>query len=158
GDEGFRGVHVLTSVDEVDGAVIEREPMRSNRKSELGPFDIIGDIHGCLDELKELLAKLGYAITPAGAAPPAGRKALFVGDLVDRGPDTPGVLSLVMEMCAAGNALCVRGNHDDKLNRKLRGRDVSVTHGLEASLKQLEAHPPEFIERVRQFLDGLPTH
>jgi len=158
GDEGFRAVHVLTTVAEMNDAVVERELLRSNRKSELGPFDIIGDVHGCIEELKELLEKLGYTVSPAGAIPASGRKALFLGDLVDRGPDTPGVLELVMDMVAAGNALCVRGNHDDKLLRKLKGRAVSVTHGLEASLKQLESRPPEFIDRARAFLDGLATH
>jgi protein phosphatase len=157
-DEGFRTVHVLASAEEIEAATVVREPLRVNRKQEHGPFDIIGDVHGCLDELKELLTKLGYAVGPEGVTPPAGRKTIFVGDLVDRGPDTPGVLELVMNMVAAGHALCVRGNHDDKLNRKLRGRDVSITHGLEQSLQQLEGRPPEFIERVRVFLDGLPTH
>ena len=83
---------------------------------------------------------------------------MFVGDLVDRGPDSPGVLRVVMGMVEAGTALCVRGNHDDKLLRKLRGRDVSITHGLAETLEQLAKEPPEFTERVRAFLDGLPTH
>jgi protein phosphatase len=157
-DEGFRAVHVLETVEEIDAAKVVREPLRVNRKYEHGPFDIIGDVHGCLDELKELLTKLGYVVGPEGVTPPAGRKAVFVGDLVDRGPDTPGVLDLVMNLVAAGHALCVRGNHDDKLPRKLRDRDVSITHGLEQSLQQLEGRPPEFIEKVRAFLDGLPTH
>src|SRR5205823_974459 len=90
--------------------------------------------------------------------PPEGRKAVFVGDLVDRGPDVPGVLRLVTDMVEAGVALCVRGNHDDKLLRKLRGNDVRLTHGLAATLEQLAAEPPEFVERVRGFLEGLPTH
>ena len=158
GDEGFRAVHVLSSVEAVDTVVVEREPMRVNKKHEHGPFDLIGDVHGCLDELTELLVELGYAVLPEGVVPPEGRKAVFVGDLVDRGPDSPGVLALVMNMVAAGHAFCVRGNHDDKLNRKLKGRDVSLTHGLEETLRQLDAQPPEFVERVRDFLSGLPTH
>ena len=166
-DEGFRGVHVLDSVEAVNEAEFVREPLRVNRKSEHGPFDIIGDVHGCFDELKALLHSLGYALVPAvgfdgrptfDVFPPEGRKAVFVGDLVDRGPDTPGVLRLVMRMVEAGNALCVRGNHDDKLERKLQGRDVNVSHGLAASLEQLAAEPPEFIERVREFLESLPNH
>ncbi len=158
GDEGFRGVHVLSSVEEIEAAAIVREPLRVNRRHERGPFDIIGDVHGCLDELSALLAKLGWNIGDEVIIAPAGRKAIFVGDLVDRGPDTPGVLELVAKMVAAGNAFCVRGNHDDKLLRKLKGRDVSITHGLEQSLKQLEARPPEFLDQVRGFLDALPSH
>jgi polynucleotide kinase-phosphatase len=166
-DEGFRHVHVLDSVEKIEMAEVVREPLHVNRKGERGPFDIIGDVHGCLDELKALLGKLGYTLTPAeepdgrptfDVQPPEGRKLIFVGDLVDRGPDTPGVLRLVMRMVDAGRALCVRGNHDDKLLRKLSGHDVSVSHGLAQSLAQLETEPPAFIERVRDFLDGLVMH
>ncbi len=66
--------------------------------------------------------------------PPEGRKAIFLGDLVDRGPDTPGVLRLVMSMVEAGAALCVPGNHDIKLMRALKGKQVTVAHGLAKSL------------------------
>lgn len=156
--EGFRTVHVLSSVEQIQAAVVVREPLNVNRRHEHGPFDIIGDVHGCLDELKTLLARLGWTIDDENIVPPLGRKAIFVGDLVDRGPDTPGVLALVGRMIAAGQALCVRGNHDDKLLRKLQGRDVAITHGLETSLQQLEGRPPEFIEMVRGLLESLPTH
>ena len=73
---------------------------------------------------------------------------MFVGDLVDRGPAIPEVLRLVMSMVEAGTALCVPGNHDMKLVRKLKGRDVQITHGLADSLAQLDAEPPEFREKV----------
>ena len=152
--EGFRHVHVLKTPEEVDAATIERQPLWNNRKSEHGPFDIIGDVHGCLDELTELLTKLGYD----GIQPPAGRKAIFVGDLVDRGPKIPGVLGLVMDMVEAGAAFCVPGNHDIKLMRKLRGKDVQITHGLADSLQQLEPETPEFREKVAKFLDSLVSH
>src|SRR5206468_3302914 len=124
----------------------------------------IGDVHGCLDELVTLLRQLGYDVAADGergglsARPPEGRKAVFLGDLVDRGPDTPGVLRLVMNSTAAGNALCVPGNHDMKLMRKLRGRDVRITHGLAESLEQLAREPPEFKAAVVTFLDDLVSH
>src|SRR5262249_36063503 len=89
---------------------------------------------------------------------PEGRKAVFLGDLVDRGPDTPGVLRLVMNMTAEGQALCVPGNHDTKLMRKLRGRDVRITHGLAESLAQLDREPPAFSEAVASFIDDLVSH
>ena len=89
---------------------------------------------------------------------PAGRRAVFVGDLVDRGPDSPGVLRLVMGMVAAGHALCVPGNHENKLVRALRGRNVQVTHGLERTLAQLEAEPEDFRRQVEAFCDGLVSH
>ena len=84
--------------------------------------------------------------------------AFFVGDLVDRGPDTPGVLRLVMGMVAAGTAMCVAGNHEDKLLRALNGRRVQVKHGLAESLAQLGECPDEFRTEVVRFLDGLISH
>ena len=161
--EGFRHVHVLGSPEEVDAATIVRQRLWNNRKDEHGPFDIIGDVHGCLDELSDLLNQLGYEIrtTPDGAysvRAPDGRKAVFVGDLVDRGPNIPGVLRLVMSMVESGVGMCVPGNHDIKLLRKLRGRDVQITHGLEDSLKQLEPEPRDFKDSAAKFLDGLISH
>lgn len=160
--EGFRHVHVLNTPEDVDAAVVERQPLWNNRKTEHGPFDIIGDVHGCIDELRDLLAQLGYQVVQDNGVyevtPPAGRKAVFVGDLVDRGPGVPSVLRLVMSMVQAGVALCVPGNHDMKLVRKLKGRDVQISHGLADSLGQLDAESPEFREKVCAFLDGLVSH
>jgi protein phosphatase len=164
-DEGFRHVFVLSSPAEVEAAEVERQPLWNNLKHEHGPFDVIGDVHGCRDELILLLERLGYAVAgePAAAgAPvyrhPAGRKAVFLGDLVDRGPDTPGVLRTVMAMVEAGTALCVPGNHDTKLMRKLRGRNVQVTHGLAESLAQLEREPDAFRQEVAEWIDDLVSH
>ncbi len=157
--ERFSRLYVLSTPEEVESAVVERRPLPVDRRHEDGPFDVIGDVHGCFGELLELLRRLGYEVTPPDAVrPPEGRKAVFVGDLVDRGPNIPAVLRLVMGMVAAGTALCVRGNHDDKLLRKLKGHDVKLTHGLEASVTQLAAEPPEFSERVTEFLERLPSH
>jgi len=160
--EGFRHVFVLSSVDEVAAATVVRQPLWNNRKDDHGPFDVIGDVHGCLDELVALLERLGYEVAPLDggltARHPGGRKAVFLGDLVDRGPATPGVLRLVINMTAAGAALCVPGNHDTKLMRKLRGRDVRITHGLAESLAQLEREPPEFRQDVATFIDKLVSH
>lgn len=157
--EGFRHVYVLRSEEEVSAAVVERQPLRNNRKGDSGPFDIIGDVHGCSDELEALLGQLGYERDGFGTwRHPAGRKAVFVGDLVDRGPRIPDVLRTAMAMVQAGAALALPGNHDVKLVRKMRGRDVQITHGLADSLAQLEAEPAEFRERVADFLDGLVSH
>lgn len=156
--EGFRHVFVLDSPEQVEAAVIDRVPLWNNRKSEHGPFDIIGDVHGCYDELVRLLSRLGYMFDGDLVTPPDGRKAVFVGDLVDRGPKVVEVLKLAMNMIAAGTALCVPGNHDVKLLRKLRGKDVQVTHGLGESLSQLEIETPDFRNQVASFLDGLVSH
>jgi protein phosphatase len=156
--EGFRHVFVLGSPEEVAGVEIVREPLWNNRKHEHGPFDIIGDVHGCREELVLLLQALGYTVNGDAVHPPDGRKAVFLGDLVDRGPDTPGVLRLAMGMVEAGTALCVPGNHDVKLVKALRGKNVQLKHGLAESLEQLERETPEFRERAAAFLDGLVSH
>jgi len=110
--EGFRQVHVLRSPEEVDGAEIVRTPLWNNRTAEHGPFDIVGDVHGCCDELEELLAELGYVSSGGVYAHPDGRRAVFVGDLVDRGPRIVDSVRLVKAMLDAGSAFCVPGNHD----------------------------------------------
>ncbi|MYW08662.1 polynucleotide kinase-phosphatase [Streptomyces sp. SID2563] len=155
--EGFRKVHILRSEDEADRAEVVLERRYNDLRHLTGPFDIIGDIHGCRSELDTLLGKLGYV----DGAHPEGRTAVFVGDLVDRGPDSPGVLRRVMSMVADGNALCVPGNHENKLGRYLKGRKVQLTHGLAETVEQLEredAKDPDFRKRVAEFIDGLVSH
>jgi protein phosphatase len=160
--EGFRHVFVLSSPEEVAAVEITRQPLWNNLKHEHGPFDIIGDVHGCYEELTTLLAQLGYSLQDeaegANAIPRDGRRAVFVGDLVDRGPRIPEVLRLVMRMVDEGTAFCVPGNHDMKLMRKLKGRDVQLTHGLADSIAQLDKEPPEFKKQVVKFLDDLVSH
>lgn len=162
--EGFRKVHVLSSVEDVAAATIVRERLLSDFKDRRGPFDVIGDVHGCRSELETLLSQLGYELCrdelgrPVDAVPPDGRTAVFVGDLVDRGPDSPGVLRLVMGMVSAGHALCVPGNHEHKLVRALDGHQVKVSHGLAETLAQLGDESDEFRRAVRDFCYGLVSH
>lgn len=155
--EGFRKVHILRTEEEADQAEVVLERRYNDLRHLTGPFDIIGDIHGCSSELESLLGKLGYV----DGTHPEGRTAVFVGDLVDRGPDSPGVLRRVMAMVAAGDALCVPGNHENKLGRYLKGRNVQHTHGLAETIEQLEREDekdPAFREQVRKFIDGLVSH
>ena len=158
--EGFRYVYVLKSEDDVADAQIIRTPLWNNKKHESGPFDIIGDIHGCYSELCALLERLGYFVDGqnCAAAAPKGRKAVFLGDLCDRGPNNTEVLRLVMGMVQSGGAYCIAGNHDVKLLKKLRGSDVLLTHGLEGTVEQLNAQSDGFVAEVKTFLDGLISH
>jgi len=164
GKEGFRRVHVLKDVDEIAEALIVREPLLNDFRHETGPFDAIGDVHGCLSELETLLGKLGYDIErdeigrAIDAAHPDGRKAVFLGDLVDRGPNVPGVLRLAMGMVRNAHALAVPGNHEDKLVRALRGKKVQTSHGLAETLTQLAAEDVAFRKDVEQFCEGLVSH
>ncbi|MGJ5676128.1 MAG: polynucleotide kinase-phosphatase [Nostochopsis sp.] len=199
--EGFRYVYTLNSIAEIESVEIERQPLWNNRKYEHGPFDIIGDIHGCCDELEALLEKLGYikggvgglaqmaehrgygdignmsetlsASSPNPSIPdslwnaptyyhPQGRKAIFLGDLIDRGPRILDTLKLVRNMVVAKTALCVPGNHENKLLRKLRGKNVKLNHGLDKTLAEIEALPAEWREdqtkELKAFLNTLATH
>ena len=164
--EGFRHAFVLKSEQDVDSVTIERTPLWNNLRHEHGPLDVVGDVHGCCDELEELLGLLGYELVDGDDGPhyahPGGRKAVFVGDLVDRGPRILDTVFLVRAMVRAGTAWCVPGNHDVKLVRALRGRNVQITHGLDRSLGEIDAAGPERQEAVRtdvtQFLDSLVSH
>ena len=132
-----------------------------DRRAEEGPFDIIGDVHGCVGELKALLSRLGYRAAASGwTFEGAGRKrrAVFVGDLVDRGPSSAAALGIAMSMVASGAALAVPGNHDDKLKRWLEGRNVQLKHGLAATTEELKAEPEAFRADVQSFITGLPSH
>ncbi|MFC9925867.1 polynucleotide kinase-phosphatase [Streptomyces sp. NPDC127190] len=152
--EGFRKVHVLRGPAEAEQATVVTEKRFNDLTHLTGPFDIVGDIHGCSAELESLLGKLGYV----DGVHPEGRTAVFVGDLVDRGPDSPGVLRRVMSMVKSGNALCVPGNHENKYGRYLKGRNVRHTHGLAETIAQMEQESEEFRQEVREFLDGLVSH
>jgi protein phosphatase len=161
--EGFRHLTHFASVEDVESASIKRQPLWTDKRSDEGPFDIIGDIHGCLDECLSLLALLGYEVEGSESegfrvSHPEERRALFLGDLVDRGPRSPGVLRLVMDMVDAGMARCVPGNHDMKLLKWLRGKKVRLTHGLAETVAQLEPCSASFKRRVEAFLDGLVSH
>ena len=158
--EGFRRVFVLRGADEIDSATVVRERLWTDKRDLTGPFDIIGDVHGCHLELVALLGQLGWQVDATGtdAVHPEGRLAVFVGDLVDRGPATPAVLRLAMNLVESGRALCIPGNHENKLKRALEGRDVQISHGLAESLEQLAKEPPEFRVQVEKFIDKLVSH
>lgn len=160
------GVKETHAVREHASVTIAREPLPTDRRDISGPFDIIGDVHGCTDELEALLGKLGYRVDwhdDAGerrvtVTPPHGRRLIFVGDLVDRGPRAPDTLRIVMSTAAAGTGFCVPGNHDAKFTRWLAGRNVTLTHGLEKTVAQMRAEPPSLHQAAKAFLEHLPSH
>jgi protein phosphatase len=172
GREGFRHVFVLESPEQAESVVVERVPLWNDKRAEHGPFDIIGDLHGCGDELEALLHRLGYVETllenndplwgERSFIHPQGRRAVFLGDLVDRGPRILDCVRLVRNMVEGGAALCVPGNHDVKAVRKLRGKNVRITHGLQATLAEIDALPEDrrapLAAALAEFLDGLVSH
>lgn len=168
--EGFRYVYIFNNLEQVQNAEISRQPLWTNRRNDHGPFDIIGDLHGCCGELEDLLSYLGYdynEITETDVYNrsyfhPDGRKTIFLGDLVDRGPRIIDTVQLVRNMVLAGNGLAVPGNHDTKLVKKLKGSNVHINHGLEKTLDELNSLPPALRESIKneicEFLEKLISH
>ncbi|WP_226584017.1 metallophosphoesterase [Acuticoccus sediminis] len=136
-----------------------------DRRDDAGPFDIIGDIHGCFDELVSLLKTLGYEVDPlppgeglGAARHPDGRRVIFVGDLTDRGPRNVDVLRLAMGMVASGTALAVCGNHDDKLRRYLAGNPVVLNQGLDLTAAELERTSQTFRDAALRLIEGMADY
>lgn len=136
--EGFRRKFRLRTPEDAETAEMQIEPLACDRRGDTPPVDIIGDVHSCREELEDLLDELGYQIRaePTGdggtryrVTPPGSRQAVFLGDLVDRGPDSPRTLELVMDMVECGAAVAVQGNHDNKLMRASRAGTSSGTTG-----------------------------
>jgi len=122
-----------------------------------GPLDVVGDVHGELDALLQLMTTLGY---DADGGHPDGRRLVFVGDLCDRGPDSPGVIALVRRLVESGRALAILGNHEVNLLRGDRkdGNDWFWGEGSAREAKyEPRAHlPPEQRDGVIAFLRTLP--
>ena len=140
--------------------------IKIDQRHDTGPFDIIGDVHGCADELELLLAQLGYELAWSGEGPARTcvvnarheRRVIFVGDLVDRGPRTPDVLRIAMSMSGSGLARCVIGNHDAKFLRWLTGSNVQIANGLAQSIAQMEHEAADFRGRAAAYLSSLPVY
>lgn len=156
--EGFRFVYVINSLEQLENTQIVRTRLWNDKRDEHGPFDIIGDIHGCCDELEILLGKLGYVKTDGVYSHPENRKIAFLGDFCDRGPRNVDVLRLVMDAVKSGCAIAVPGNHDAKLLKYLKGKDVAMTHGSDKTVAEIEEAGEEFKAEAAAFIDGLISH
>jgi hypothetical protein len=124
-----------------------------------GPIDVIGDIHGEIDALEDLLRVLGYR---GAGEHPAGRRLVFIGDLCDRGPDSPAVIRRVEQMVREGTAQCLLGNHELNVLRGVRkeanGWFFERDHDREGR-RYLSAQPArDDAERhsIRRFFATLP--
>lgn len=159
--EGYREVFLMSQFPERSPLVLRKAmPIRLDHQ---GPFDIIGDIHGCYDELCVLLDRLGYIDTPEGGFHhPEGRTAVFLGDLADRGPASVRVIQTVLAMVELGDALYIPGNHCDKLARYFKGSNVVVGHGLETTVRELEQLDTKSLrklsERFLEVFDNCPPY
>jgi hypothetical protein len=122
-----------------------------------GPLDIVGDVHGELQALQSLLGHLGYA---ADGRHPQGRRLIFVGDLCDRGPDSPGVVRLVQRLVEAERAFAILGNHELNLLCRERkdGNDWFWDEGSERDRRYEPTAKPTPAEQdeVLAFFGALP--
>ena len=111
-------------------------------------FDIIGDVHGCYDELIQLMKKLGYQKMD-GLYQQPNRRLVFLGDITDRGPQSIAALQFVLRHVEAGLALYVPGNHCDKLYRFFLGRNVQINNGLETTVAEYNQLSHQEKKRVK---------
>jgi len=127
-------------------------------------WDIIGDIHGELEGLRLLLEKLGYEAEGGSFHHPEGRKLIFVGDLIDRGPESRGVLHLVRRLVDSGQALVVMGNHEynfiayrtqDDEGKRLRLNTAGHRAQIAQTLQSFEGHEAEIDDWI-EWMKGLP--
>ncbi len=166
--EGFRDVWIVdpSRLEELE---LKRLPARTILTHWTGPFDVIGDVHGCFEELLSLLKRLGYRWQgdPWKPEAEAGLRLLsdprrfpvFVGDLVDRGPYPVETIKLVMHLCRTGQAGAAPGNHDEKLARALDGvRFKKVDEDFTRTLDSVRANGKEFGESIRDWVRSLPSH
>ncbi len=156
--EGFRFVYVINSLEQLENTEVVRTKLWNDKKELHGPFDIIGDIHGCGDELEQLLNKLGYVKSEGIYTHPEGRQAAFLGDFCDRGNRNADVLRIAMDMVKSGNAVAVPGNHDIKLLKYLRRNKIAMTHGIDKTIAEIEAQGEDFKAEAASFIDGLISH
>ncbi len=125
-------------------------------------YDIIGDIHGCYEELLKLFSKLGYHQQSQVYIHPKGRKLAFVGDATDRGPQSLAVLRLLFALQDANQLIYSPGNHCNKLYRYFKGNKVQISHGLETTVLELsqlsEIKRDQFRKRYIAFYEALPFY
>ncbi|MBW4084383.1 polynucleotide kinase-phosphatase [Paenibacillus sp. S150] len=162
-DEGFDFTYMLKETE-----TVQFERKKNPLLAEIGNgVDVIGDIHGCYDEMLELLGRLGYAPDEAGLyRHPEGRVLISVGDVMSRGPKSLETLGFWKKHCGAGIARMIDSNHGWKIARYLSGRNISLSHGDENIAAELAEYAREageeaaaqLKEELKQFLLSAPSH
>jgi protein phosphatase len=125
-------------------------------------YDIIGDIHGCFDELLQLIDKLGYTKVNDIPIHPEGRQLAFVGDAMDRGPDSVKTLNFMFRLQDARKLIYSPGNHCNKFYRYAKGNSIQLKHGIETTVAELEKLSSDkrhfFLKRYVEFYETLPLY
>lgn len=164
--QGVKNVYLTDDKKEWDSLSLRLKRIPTRMLDEYGPFDFIGDVHGCYQELIALLDKLGYVVSDTiinGSIHkkyfhPQKRKLVFLGDMVDRGPASDKVMELILELSNQNMAYAVLGNHDEKFLRYLKGNPVTVNSGLEKTITQFIGKSEEFKNNLIRFFKSLPSH
>jgi len=163
--EKFATLIEINHPDQVPTIVVE-EKRREETFNDIGAgrVDVVGDIHGCFDELVILASRLGYIVgpydpvseDPIKVSHPEGRKMLLLGDLVDRGPHNRDVLRFAMGLVHYGAGDLVLGNHDAKFARALDGANVTRNNGLHETMIEIEACSEAFRRATSALLAFTP--
>lgn len=156
-DQAGEKIDYLHQIDDISTVDFEILPMPSDMRHLDGPFDIIGDVHSCAEELVEMLSILGHAKDGNVIRHAEGRVPVLLGDLTDRGPDSCRTIEIAMQISVIGGYV-VLGNHDYKLMRWLRGANVRVAAGLALTIEHLAETDEEWRTKVADWLDSLQTH
>ena len=157
-DATLEKIDAVYDVDSLEDLSFLIVPMPSDRRDLTGPFDIIGDIHGCADELMDLLVVLGYVDAQGELRPhPEGRIAILLGDLTDRGPQNLRALEIARKLTDIGG-IVIRGNHDEKVRRWLLGKSVEIKAGIDVTIAELENTSPEWRADMAAWIDTLEPH
>ena len=125
-------------------------------------FDIVGDIHGCFNEFIQLFTILGYTMENGIPIHPDNRSLAFVGDAMDRGPNSLETMNLLFRLQDANKLIYSPGNHCNKFYRYAKGNNVQLQHGIETTVAELNALSHDkrqrFIKRYIAFYEALSLY
>ena len=125
-------------------------------------YDIIGDIHGCYNELCQLLKKLGYTMVKGIPLHQDDRSIAFVGDAMDRGPHSLQTIELMFRLQDEKRLIYSPGNHCNKLYRYVKGNKIQLQYGIETTVAELNSLSNKgrikFKERYIEFYEALPLY
>ena len=149
-------LYIIDNEEDLNNTTITIKNLDIDKSSEHSKLDIIGDIHGCYDELLLLLNKLGY---DKEGNHPENRKLVFLGDLCDRGPKNLEVLDFVKSLVESRKAYCVKGNHDNKLYKRLKDpSNIKLDVTDNSTLIDIHNKDIEYIKGIRNFLKDIPPY
>lgn len=162
--EGYHATYFIHNTDEIELKRHSKNPIELDVAKGI---DIIGDVHGCFDEMIQILEKLGYEQNHEKYfIHPEGRKFLSLGDVMSRGPKSLETMQFFLRHVNQDLAYMIDSNHGWKIARWLDGRKVTLNHGdelVEEEIKQFqeqygEEQTVELKKELKKFLLNAPSH